>query len=513
MRTLNMWISPLSMAVQVFQHMLTALIVRLLYSCLMLVLVASCAIYLLDTDPVLETTGQTLRLVSRLCFGFLVMDFRLSVIWNVMYTLAFCLMFAFGPRGLDGSGNWTLVLQDAMCREAFVLAVIIAILRGRVMLLEAEAFSVAESQAFQNEGSAKTSLLKAMCDVVLVLDEETSACGRGSFQQGNVCCLVVFSSGRQPQGHSLPASSSCSPRARVSECLVARFGGLWTSIGCHRCVCICCPCEGALNWQLTGLLWQRVCMRTFVGIVVSGVAHRRGLPAVEAHVANIIRPHGQHAPRPYAREGGPPLAWRSVHGGRCPLSRRAVRPRRACRACQFYLPHCRSITRRPADVALERVQIRALESCRSSCCHEGWRCGVDGAALCAVLPAAPAAILVVHMAGQIVEDGEPCNCGCTLEPDRSCEGSRAVRPVHGRHHIDAGGFGRDLECTNTRPIRFGQAGRVVEGKVFPVGQLCPPHRRDPCPGRGPHRSFHSPCAFLARHFGSSREVVRLMYMS
>lgn len=157
---------------QVLQHMLTGTVVRLLYSWLMLVHVLSCVPYMMGSEAVLETTGHVLRFASRLCCGFLVMDVRLSVIWNVLYTMAFCILSAQGPRGLDESGRWTFELKDAVVREAFVLLVVLVILRERVLLLKSEALSIAESLAFQNEGSAKTSLLKAMCDVVVVLDED-----------------------------------------------------------------------------------------------------------------------------------------------------------------------------------------------------------------------------------------------------------------------------------------------------------------------------------------------------
>mmetsp|Transcript_5179 Transcript_5179/g.15309 ORF Transcript_5179/g.15309 Transcript_5179/m.15309 type:complete len:461 (+) Transcript_5179:2-1384(+) len=100
------------------------------------------------------------------------MDLRLSIVWNMVYSLAFCVCYVMGPQGFDASGNLTGGAEEAVVRELFVSGVLMSVFRECVLLFKTETWRNAESQAYQNEGSAKTSLLKAMCDVVVVLDAE-----------------------------------------------------------------------------------------------------------------------------------------------------------------------------------------------------------------------------------------------------------------------------------------------------------------------------------------------------
>jgi len=157
---------------QLFRQKITFGGVRMLYSWVMLMHIMTCLPDMLWLEEDHRLSSTIVRLLSRLCCGVWVMDLKLSILWNVLYSVALCVCHVLGPHGFNDSSKLTSEAEEGVFRELLVLGVLVSIFRDCLMLFKTEALRNAESQAFQNEGSAKTSLLKAMCDVVVVLDAE-----------------------------------------------------------------------------------------------------------------------------------------------------------------------------------------------------------------------------------------------------------------------------------------------------------------------------------------------------
>jgi len=144
--------------------------VRLLYSLFMASLIGSCIPYAIWGIQLLDITSVVMRFLCRFCATLWVQDLQVSFFWNVALSASCCVFFWVGTpaeAGVDGPSPGTGSLSESIARVVVMLMV-----RDRFNSYRDEALQLAQVQALSTEGSAKTSLLKAMCDVVVLLDAD-----------------------------------------------------------------------------------------------------------------------------------------------------------------------------------------------------------------------------------------------------------------------------------------------------------------------------------------------------
>jgi len=150
---------------------LTMFEAKLLYSMLMLVHIGSIVPYAVNGVSDIGMSGLLGRFVSRLCCALWMQELQVGVFWNIVFSLTFCVIYWVTWQGEDG-GVSRAGAQEVMGREVCMCIVLLLLVRDRVCSVRAEALNLARVQSLSTEGSAKTSLLKAMCDVVVLLDSD-----------------------------------------------------------------------------------------------------------------------------------------------------------------------------------------------------------------------------------------------------------------------------------------------------------------------------------------------------